>query len=133
MISEITQAFFDEGHPVDALEGIGYRLAKDQLGPVMFPLAQVLLTIVGKSPEVLLNRYDTFVKQSLRGFKVAYSSSGKRSGTLEYDYGISVPSWYGVFTRGALRVTFEVTGFPEAVIHTSFLENHRKLRLDVSW
>jgi hypothetical protein len=54
---------------------------------VVAPLARIFVTLMGNSPAVIFERFETFVKSTSRGVSASWKAASEKSGTLVIRYG----------------------------------------------
>lgn len=122
-----------ERRGLKAAEALMRTVTSRSLEGVVAPLARIFITIMGNSPRVLLEKFDTLIQATSRGVKARWIEEAPNSGVLELSYGAPRSQAVAHGWKGALQ---HVLVFCKAVGTVDVLEfgdGGNSVRLRVRW
>ncbi|MCU0697438.1 MAG: hypothetical protein MUC96_13005 [Myxococcaceae bacterium] len=116
-----------------ALEDITFVMARDSFGPILTPMLQVALTLMGMSPASVFSRVDQSIKPAIQGVTARFDATGPTSGAVSFEYPTVPAPFADTSWRGGLRFMFHLVGLEGRIGPCERLEGGRVLRYAVSW
>ena len=90
---------------------------------IVAPLARIFVTLMGNSPAVIFERFETFVKSTSRGVTASWKAASEKSGTLVIGYGSPRTLAVAHGWKGALEHVLEFCK-AEGTVEVLPLETH---------
>lgn len=148
LVTPATRAMLDAPHAqswwdgevlVDVLSALGaqaarevsLRASRDGMGPLVKPLASVLLALTKSPPRALLSRLDAFVGAGVKGVEARFVPNARDDGgVVSFTFPRPVPAEVAAVWAGLFDVGFGMARSGRVVQETIEPQTHR---YDVAW
>jgi AcrR family transcriptional regulator len=120
-------------HDLAAPETMMRTVVARSLEGIVAPLARVFITIMGNSPRVLLEKFDTLIQASSRGVHAKWEAEGPTAGVLTLSYGVARSLAVAHGWKGALLHLLVFCKTQGTVDVLEFGDGGNSVRLRVRW
>lgn len=100
---------------------------------VVAPLARVFITLMGNSPKVLFERFETLLKATSRGIAVRWVAESANAGQLTFTYATPRPRAIEHSWRGVLLHVFEFCKTQGTIEALPMTDEGRSVNFRLSW
>lgn len=119
---------------LDEVKRAAREILRDQLGPLLVPMARNILRVIGPSPATVFRYWPDIVKTVMRDVDWTWTETGEAAGylTMTYQRGsnVSVRAYYS--TLPSLETALELTG-KKGTVADPELVTDRSARFPVRW
>jgi hypothetical protein len=120
-------------HGLGASETMMRTVVARSLEGVVAPLARIFITIMGNSPRVLFEKFDTLIQASSRGVHAKWEAEGPTAGVLTLLYGVPRTLAVAHGWKGALLHVLAFCKTQGTVDVLEFGDSGNSVRLRVRW
>lgn len=116
---------------LEAAKEVSVRASRDGMGPLVRPLAGVVLALAKSPPEAMLQRLNTFVSAGVKGVTADFVPNGQgNGGTVAFTFPEPVPAVMAAVWTGMFDVGFSLAKGGRVVSERIEPSVHR---FDVAW
>jgi hypothetical protein len=118
---------------VTAVEEVMATVSRDSLAGIAGPLAKLFMTMAGGGPRPVLERFDTLISSSTRGFSSAWTQRDATSGSLTITTDVVTGAIAEHSWKGSLEYVLTFAGVKGTVTILPRTDQGRALHFELSW